>query len=143
MVNICFVSTCDNEWPHLHIKPIEEIMSIRTTEIRPEDWFNWNGIFVDDEDSQEDFPDYLSYKRDEQYYMLKKSIEEHGFQPGFAPEIIKGVISEGHHRITLFYDIARWCPWQDTENWDQYNDDWEHFIYGVSEEVWNTHMSNA
>jgi hypothetical protein len=114
---MCFVSTCNNPWPHLHIMPIAEILGLDTCEIRSEEWEHW----------------YLEYKRDYQYDCLKRSVTEHGFQPGFAPEIIEGIINEGHHRITLMYDLSGyWCPWQDIRNYDQWNDDWEHYVYSTT-----------
>jgi hypothetical protein len=115
---MCYVSTCENEWPHLHIMSIEEIMSLQTCEIWPEDWIDG---------------DYLEFKRDYQYGKLMESVLKHGFQPGFAPEIIDGQVFEGHHRITLMHDISgQWCPWQDTINDDQWDYDWERYVYGRS-----------
>jgi hypothetical protein len=112
---MCYVSSCQNEWPHLHIIPIEDIMSIRTCEIQPEDWIEGG---------------YLEFKRDYQYERLLVSVQERGFWPDFAPEIIDGMVYDGHHRITMFYDISgHWCPWQDTINYNQWNDDWERYVY--------------
>lgn len=113
------MSDCTNEWPHLHIMPMEDILSLDTCEINAEEWFDDN---------------YLEYKRDYQYLELKESVLKHGFQPGFAPEVIDGIVDEGHHRITLMYDISGvWCPWQDTRNYDQWESNWEHYVYSRGE----------
>lgn len=101
----CFVSTCDVEDPHVHIMPVEDILKLYTCEIYPDEWHQW----------------YLDAKRNEYAYVdFDKSVRLHGFQPGFAPEIIDNEIYEGHHRITWFYDNSYWCPWQDTVNSRQY-----------------------
>jgi len=130
---MCYVSECENEWPHLHIKPLSEMMSTPTCEISPGSWFEWDGWYDGTDYNFKSFSDaesYLEYKRDEQYWALRRSVEEHGFWPDFAPEIIDGVIEEGHHRITLFHDISgQWCPWQDKFNYDQYESNWEHYVY--------------
>lgn len=136
MSDTCFVSSCENEWPHLHIMPLEEMMSKQSAEIDPASWFNWDGYYIEGDYSHRKHKSYLAYKRDEQYRAIKQSIKKHGFWPGFAPEIIDGVIEEGHHRITAFHDMGvYWIPWQDTFNYDQYEDNWEHYVYGRTEPV--------
>lgn len=123
---MCYVSTCDNPWPHLHIMPIEEMLAIDTCEIPAEDWLNY--YCCDECDSVNG--GYLEFKRDDQYEDLVKSINEYGFQPGFAPEVLDGMVQEGHHRITAMYDISgHWCPWQDSCNRDQWSENWEHYVY--------------
>jgi hypothetical protein len=93
--------------------PMEDMLALDTCEIRSSEWT----------------AGYLEYKRDEQYEDVKKSIIEHGFQPGFAPEIVDGIVVEGHHRITAMYELSVWCPWQEHENVDQYENNWEHYVY--------------
>lgn len=122
---MCYVVSCDNEWPHLHIMPMSEILSLDTCEISGEEWTTQAmSTYVESNIS------YLEFKRDFQYEDVKQSILKHGFQPNFAPEIRNGVVQEGHHRITAMYDISgEWCPWQESENGDQWETDWEYYVY--------------
>lgn len=120
---MCYVSSCDNEWPHLHIMPMEDILDLDTCEISNYEWQvceQARGLT------------YLEFKRDFQYRELKESILKHGFYPDFAPEIRDGIVVEGHHRITVMYDISGvWCPWQEYENEDQWESNWERYVYST------------
>lgn len=114
------MSSCATEWPHLHIMPFEQLMQMDSCECL-----------------QDELQSHLQLKRmDDWYEELIESILDYGFQPGFAPEIIHDSIYEGHHRIAAMQEISGiWCPWQDIENDNQWEADWETYVYPRTDEV--------
>jgi hypothetical protein len=57
------------------------------------------------------------------YDQIKESILERGFIEGLAPSVKNGRVEDGHHRITVLYDLgARWCPYQ----WEETHGRWDY-----------------
>lgn len=108
---------CDVEWPHLHIRPLEEVLNYRSCDAPA-----YGGKYG---------RDCLDGKRDDaaQIHALRTLIERDGFKAGYGIgiELDGEFIHDGHHRLTVMHDIgAYWCPVQSTathaRDTDEYRD---------------------
>ena len=129
---MCYVSSCDNPWPHLHIIPIEEVLMMDSIDVTDSD-----GTYGSLENVLK------AAKADYQFNEVVDSIVKLGYQPGFATEIRHYTIMEGHHRLAAMQQISGyWTPWQELEQQGQWYD-WETYLNAAMEESWNILMSSA
>lgn len=114
----CNDNTCYNEWPHLHILPLSEVLGFLSLE------------------GDEIADDYIEEKREDSWYpALCSKLDVEGFNAGIHivddPEYPKA-IKDGHHRLLYCRDRGQyWCPVE--RNWDinyDYPDEWGAEQYG-------------
>lgn len=107
---------CDNDWPHLHILPMEEVL----------DYDSCDAFGMGENAKARSVLDYK--RRDEiQIECLREIIERDGFKEGYGIAIRFGErwVHDGHHRLTVLYDMgAKWCPVQSRARHGQDTDDY-------------------
>lgn len=105
----CGYNGCDNEYPHLHIRPMSEMFRCDSSDF-------FEGV--------RDWASLLAHKREHTAQMsaLLDVICEEGFVPGYAVMVTDNFakVKNGHHRLTLLHDLGmNFCPVQhDYEDWE-------------------------
>jgi hypothetical protein len=95
---------CLNPYPHLHIIPMDQILKFESCD----------RILTFDEQC---VLDVIQRKRNDRHLIdtLRDLIESEGYRMGYGVAIAddEDLIHDGHHRLTVMYDLgAQWCPVQ-------------------------------